>query len=59
MKLTDIITFVIIAAAVAYFIWRVVGMKKGKSGCSCCSGAGECGAKDGECHCGCCGHAKN
>lgn len=41
-----IITYAIIAAAVAYFVLKIVGIKTGRTSCS-CSGGKE------SCNCGC------
>ena len=66
MQITDIITYVMIAAAVAYFVVRDVRARK-KGGCACgcgCSSGCPCGCSSG-CPCGCnckccnCGCAKS
>ncbi|MBO7486932.1 MAG: FeoB-associated Cys-rich membrane protein [Bacteroidales bacterium] len=38
----NIITYTIVAAAVAFFVWRMVRRKKGNAGCSCCSNCDSC-----------------
>ena len=52
MQITDIITYAMIAAAVAYFIVRDVRAKK--NGCACgCSRGCNCSCADGKrCSCG-------
>ncbi|MBR3527989.1 MAG: hypothetical protein IKN88_09500 [Bacteroidales bacterium] len=58
-----VITYTIIAAAAAFFIWRAVRRAKGSAGCSCCSDGGcngNCGNCCNECDCGCnCSHKKS
>ena len=54
MQITDIITYVMIAAAGAYFVVRDVRARKGKASCACGCGSGcsrgcPCG-----CNCKCC-----
>ena len=66
MNISDIITYVMIAAAVAYFVVRDVRLRRGKAGCSCgcscgcgcncaCNCSCSCGAncKCENCNCGC------
>ena len=55
MQITDIITYVMIAAAVAFFVVRDVRARK-KGGCACgcgCSSGCPCGCNCKCCNCGC------
>lgn len=57
MQITDIITYAMIAAAVAYFIVRDVRAKKNGCACGCSRGCNckccNCGCADGKrCSCG-------
>ena len=44
-----VITLLIVAGALAFAVWRVVKLSRGKGGCN-CSGCPYSGKK--ECHCG-------
>lgn len=37
-----ILTYAIIAAAVAYFVLKIIGIRNGKASCSCSGGNGSC-----------------